>query len=369
MGRLIFVGLLLLSYVSLSQVRVYRIFDGDILRWWVWLISVDSSQTYIVKCGVLDTVNVKGGTVKTWLSERCPVDSPLWISTQDQTWFVGSHKQEPLSDIIPLKDEFEPALGNPERLYVEVRTDGDSAKLIIIKNGRDSVVQWVKESLSLGVRVDTSLISLEVVLIAGANVIKRQWYANLENFFDTVNSEMLFHYAKAMLVLYENEQLSKYIKDGDTESVRSIMKDIWRGKMYVFWEFKRRVDYALEHFSTRTEAGYETDRGRVLIQYGFPDQRFVKNMEPGVLPYEIWIYRQLKGFFNVRFVFYNPYIASNYYELIHSTLPGEIFNPYWERYVMEGEKDPQYWNPDRTKGRSYFGKQVRDYYEFYAPSD
>ncbi|NPA34554.1 MAG: GWxTD domain-containing protein [Chlorobi bacterium] len=369
MRHFVFVGLMLVSFAGFSQVRAYRIFgDGD-MRWWVWLVAVDSTQEYVIQCGGLDTIVVDKGTVKAWSSADCPVDSELTISMGDYTWVIKPMDKEPISDLIPLREGFKPALTNPELLYLEVKPGDDSAMLMIIKNGVDTVWRRLSGYFSFAISVDTGLRSLQVVLDAEGERFVRSWYRHLESFFDTVSAEKLFHYANALLMLADAGMLKKHLESGDTLAVRREMKRLWQGKMNVFWEFKRRVDFALKEFSTRTEPGYETDRGRVLIQYGFPDQRFVKNMEPGVLPYEIWIYRQLEGFHNVRFVFYNPYIASNYYELIHSTLPGEVFNPYWERYVVQGDKSPSYWDPDRTRGRSYFGKHIRDYYEFYAPGD
>ncbi len=369
MKRVVFVGLMFVSFVGFSQVQVYRIFGDEDMRWWVWLVAVDSTQEYVIRCGGLDTVVVDKGTIKTWSSADCPVDSQLTITTGDYTWMIKPMDKELMSDLIPLKEGFKPALTEPDILYVEVKPDTDSTMLTIVKNKVDTIRQWLSNYSSFAVPVDTDLMSLQIILDDRGKRFVRSWYRYSESFFDTVNAERLFHYANASLMLADAVILKKHLESGDTLAVRQEMKRLWQGKMREFWEFKHRVDFALEKFSTRTEPGYETDRGRILIQYGFPDQRFIKNMEPGVLPYEIWIYRQLKGFHNVRFVFYNPYIASNYFELIHSTLPGEVFNPYWERYVVQGNKSPSYWGPDRTRGRSYFGKQIRDYYDFYTPGD
>jgi len=366
---LVLIGLIFLPFVGLPQIQVYRTFHDSDMVWLVWLIAIDSTQEYSIYCGGVETVLVQKNTVKTWISDNCPVDSQLIISTHYHTWTVRPSIKEPLSDLIPLKKDFSPALASPNQLYVEIKPQGDSVKIIIVKNEKDSIVQPIYSDFSFAIPIDTDLVSVRIILDEGDRQFVRSWHRNLESFFDTVDAEMLFHYANALLLLTEEGILKEYLEKGDTFAVRQFMKEVWRGNMNMFWEFKRRVDFALKEFSTRTEPGYATDRGMVLLKYGFPDQRFVKNMEPGVLPYEIWIYRQLKGFHNVRFVFYNPYIASNYYELIHSTFPGEVFNPYWERYVVQGDKSPSYWSPDRTRGRSYFGKQIRDYYEFYAPGD
>jgi hypothetical protein len=52
--------------------------------------------------------------------------------------------------------------------------------------------------------------------------------------------------------------------------------------------------------------------------------------EPSSYPYEIWHYYSVEGRSNVKFIFYNPDVISNDYPLLHSTLPGEIYNAQWK---------------------------------------
>ncbi|MBK7946435.1 MAG: hypothetical protein IPJ85_14530 [Flavobacteriales bacterium] len=51
--------------------------------------------------------------------------------------------------------------------------------------------------------------------------------------------------------------------------------------------------------------------------------------EMGTPPYTIWHYYRAGRFTNRRFVFYQPDMASNCFELLHSEVPGEIQNPQW----------------------------------------
>lgn len=86
----------------------------------------------------------------------------------------------------------------------------------------------------------------------------------------------------------------------------------------------------VKEFSTSIRKGYNTDRGRVYLQYGPPDNRTQMPHEPSAYPYEIWQYYKVKGQSNRRFIFYNPDLVTNDFKLIHSDALGEIMNDQWQ---------------------------------------
>jgi GWxTD domain-containing protein len=70
----------------------------------------------------------------------------------------------------------------------------------------------------------------------------------------------------------------------------------------VMAEYYYRVDETMRKFSTLGgEDGYKTDRGRIYILYGPPEQTD-RLLQPGSAPTEIWTYDRLKK----RFVFIDP---------------------------------------------------------------
>ncbi len=97
-------------------------------------------------------------------------------------------------------------------------------------------------------------------------------------------------------------------------------------------QYLKRVQEADEKFKTRFEPGWRTDRGRVYIVYGPPDEveryPYTENMKP----YEIWHYYNLQG--GVIFVFGDRRGFGNF-ELLHSTLVGEIKEENWMYLLME----------------------------------
>jgi len=54
-------------------------------------------------------------------------------------------------------------------------------------------------------------------------------------------------------------------------------------------EYYRRIEYANAHFSV-VSPGWKSDRGRIYILYGRPDEIERHPMEIGLKPYEIWHY-------------------------------------------------------------------------------
>jgi len=123
-----------------------------------------------------------------------------------------------------------------------------------------------------------------------------------------------------------------------TEAKRKFLAKFWadaqRGRFE--WgpvsrvEYLRRVKAADELYSSLSKQGWRTDRGRVYILYGRPDEieRFPSLGE--TKPYQIWHYYRIEN--GVVFVFVD---RSGYgdYELVHSTKRGELRDDNWERFL------------------------------------
>ena len=126
------------------------------------------------------------------------------------------------------------------------------------------------------------------------------------------------------------------------------------------WLSYRRTFAEVEYnFATPVRHGYETDRGRVYMRYGRPDQRNVSTSEPGAYPYEVWQYYRLpNGQTDVYFVFYLPGLATNDYKLIHSNARGEASDPHWKQkiYPMNPSADP-----DKTNIEDHYGQRIDTY--------
>jgi GWxTD domain-containing protein len=152
---------------------------------------------------------------------------------------------------------------------------------------------------------------------------------------------------------YTDADLSKYIKclqpiastleNSVIKRVDSLNTDMKKRFFYSFWKQRDEVKpedkwlaYNLEvekvekEYATRIKRGYETERGRVYLKYGPPNSIMERPNESNSYPYEIWHYYRIDRFSNKRFVFYNPDLITNDYDLLHSDMYGERFNYRWQ---------------------------------------
>jgi GWxTD domain-containing protein len=99
-----------------------------------------------------------------------------------------------------------------------------------------------------------------------------------------------------------------------------------------------RAQEAANRFKSSNRPGWKTDRGRVHILYGPPSHIDRSPSSTATLPLETWTYDNLKGQGGVVFVFADRTGFGNY-ELIHSTVQGELQEPNWQRLIMRGHVD------------------------------
>ncbi len=122
-----------------------------------------------------------------------------------------------------------------------------------------------------------------------------------------------------------------------------------------------------KEFASTNKKGYETDRGRVYLQYGPPNERIRETMNPDSYPYEIWHYYQIANQSNMRFVFYTRDLALNDYVILHSSVTGEVKNVSWQYDLKRSEHDKR---PKDTDNQLYvspyeelmFGEHTGEYY-------
>jgi GWxTD domain-containing protein len=103
--------------------------------------------------------------------------------------------------------------------------------------------------------------------------------------------------------------------------------------------------------------GFETDRGKIFMKYGKPTEIVHMEDEPSAPPYEIWFYNKLDDSkqYNVKFLFYNPSLATNDFILLHSNCRGERYNPRWEVELYDNA-------PNEQAGQNAASTEMQDNY-------
>ncbi|MCX6830841.1 MAG: GWxTD domain-containing protein [candidate division Zixibacteria bacterium] len=106
-------------------------------------------------------------------------------------------------------------------------------------------------------------------------------------------------------------------------------------------EIFRRFLYANYYYSTsvaKRNDGWSSDRGRIYIQYGPPDQIDQRPSTMAQKPYERWLYYRLPGQSGGNYFIFVDETGYGNYQLRHSTVKGEISNPEFEDLLDEGDK-------------------------------
>lgn len=110
---------------------------------------------------------------------------------------------------------------------------------------------------------------------------------------------------KQMTYIVNPDSIKTY-KDKTLDEKQTFFKKFWEerdpnkstSKNELMNEYFRRVNYSVENFSRSfSKDGWQTDRGRILIKFGFPDDIERHPFEMGSLPFEIWRYYSLRKTF------------------------------------------------------------------------
>lgn len=172
-------------------------------------------------------------------------------------------------------------------------------------------------------------------------------------------------------------------KPSEAKNIIAILKEKneSKNKLYLqaFWKkmnpenpietwlaYKEQVVAVQKLYGTSFQMGHETDRGRVYLQYGQPNQISEVPISPSEYPYEIWQYDKIGNFSNRRFVFYSRTNLTNDYRLLHSDMLGELQNARW-RYALN-KRDTHDKNLDDPYGSGYkehWGGNSTQYYNSY----
>ncbi len=107
--------------------------------------------------------------------------------------------------------------------------------------------------------------------------------------------------------------------------------------------------------------GYQSDRGRVMLQYGPPNSISTESMGAYSYPYEIWHYYLIKGQGNRKFVFYNVDRVTNSYQLLHSDVTGEFYESEWEK-ILNGRRQGPGSHDDKSTDPTWGGR-TGDYWK------
>jgi len=191
------------------------------------------------------------------------------------------------------------------------------------------------------------------------------------------NIDSLRYYIKCLRPISSPPEIQfseNQLKGKELELMQQYFYNFWKSRNALapemawlnYYDEVKKVNNEFNIFGLK---GFDTDRGRVYLQYGAPDQRTKYYTEPSALPYEIWEYYSLvdktqvltnpsNRQSNKNFVFYNSDLVTNKFVLIHSEARGEISNVRWKLLLYK--RNIQSLNLDEENVPDNFGGNADD---------
>jgi GWxTD domain-containing protein len=143
----------------------------------------------------------------------------------------------------------------------------------------------------------------------------------------------------------ENQFVKEYLLSADLKLLQQYFLGFWQQRDPVnpdkAWQaYNQEVKKVQYNFGTKYKKGYNTDRGRVYLEYGPPNVRTTAYNEPNTYPYEIWHYYSMKNQRNKKFVFYSEDMVTSDFTLLHSDAIGEVNLPQWQVFLRNKMSAP-----------------------------
>jgi len=151
-----------------------------------------------------------------------------------------------------------------------------------------------------------------------------------------LNSKEIEEFDRLQTHVAKQRALYKYWKIRDTDTTTAINER--RNEM------QKAIRYANKRYSTSNiKNGWLTNRGRILLKYGFPtsvDVFYAKGYKNAC---EIWHYDEMEG--GTKFYFVDNFKNDNF-RLVHSTMTTEIQDFDWVRKFKPAIEKTDYINPN-----------------------
>ncbi len=186
-------------------------------------------------------------------------------------------------------------------------------------------------------KADTSYLPLSIVSPQEV-ILAAQEAANSSDPYNSLNLKQQIQLSTYML----NSEELKILNNLGDKGKANFLKTIWAehdptkgtDKNEFRDEILSRYFYANKHFSTNIAKsdGWNTDRGRIYMEYGKWERRSERGLVSGKDPIIIWNYYSLKGT-EIIFIFVDRYRNDDYL-LVHSTADGEVYSKEWEEYII-----------------------------------
>jgi GWxTD domain-containing protein len=158
----------------------------------------------------------------------------------------------------------------------------------------------------------------------------------MQSDFITKSEEFIDDEFGKVIYIRTTKETDEYKKLTNVDDKRKFMYLFWKrrdtepltAKFEFREEYLKRVSEANKKFKQSFTEGWKTDKGRIFIKYGPPNDIERHFMEANVKNYEIWTYEYVEGGTEAVFAETSTSGEGIYY-LVHSTLRNEYQDPNW----------------------------------------
>lgn len=213
---------------------------------------------------------------------------------------------------------------------------------------------------------------VEYVADATENRDTKEFYGSWVTRYQDI--DMLREYVRCLHPISSQDEIAQVntrMNFRDRNMMQKFMYYFWKrrnplnpeGAWLEYWAEVEKVNAA---YTTNLNKGYDTDRGRVYLQYGAPNTISPNYFEPNTYPYEIWHYYVLQDHksaeqSNRKFIFANVEQGTKEFRLIHSDAKNEVTNARWHHDLHS--RSTQSINLDVEESGGHFGGRSRDFFE------
>ncbi len=153
--------------------------------------------------------------------------------------------------------------------------------------------------------------------------------------FAAMSEEDLEKEVERMIYIMPEKQYDQYEVLKSLDDKRKFIYSFWKSRdakpetqiLETRFEYLKRVNEANKNFKESFKEGWKSDRGRIYIIYGKPDDIERYPFETSTKSYEVWKYDNVEGGGECDFVELQP--MTGVYWLVNSTFRNELQNPNW----------------------------------------
>jgi GWxTD domain-containing protein len=207
------------------------------------------------------------------------------------------------------------------------------ASAVAIPEGMETVA--LTDSIDLSVAEEPGLYSLSVVYTRNEDTLAVATKPFVVELFrpEAVSGQTAGNNSSRCLselaLLLSKEELEMYDRLDDEGKMR-FYDTYWSGKSEECNGFHTRSSVVASRYSTMFKEGWETDRGRVYLTYGEPDEVESNPFSTTQSPLEIWSYYSSD---QETFVFADLMGNGDYFQ-VYSTVEGEVSYSNWQEMIV-----------------------------------